>query len=40
MRSDAISVNYEPNPRVTVFTGFSYDSLFSSGLVSFLRGPA
>ena len=39
-RSNAVSANYEFNDRLTVFTGFSYDSLFASGLVSFIRGTA
>jgi hypothetical protein len=40
VRSNAVSVNYEFTERVTAFAGFSYESLFSSGLVNFLRGPA
>jgi len=40
VRSNAISANYEVNERLTVFAGFSYDSLFASGLVNFLRGTA
>ena len=40
VRSNAVSVNYEFTERVTAFAGLSYDSLFSSGLVNFLRGTA
>jgi len=40
VRSNAVSVNYEFSERLTAFAGFSYDSLFSSGLVNFLRGTA
>jgi hypothetical protein len=39
VRSNAVSANYEFNERATVFAGFSYDSLFASGVANFLRGP-
>ena len=40
IRSNAVTANYDFNPRLTGFAGFSYDSFFASGLVNFLRGPA
>lgn len=40
IRANAFSANYEVNPRLTVFAGFSYDSLFASNYVNFLRGTA
>jgi len=40
VRSNAFSANYEFDPRLTVFAGFSYDSLFASNYVNFLRGTA
>ena len=40
VRSNAVTANYDFNPRLTGFAGFSYDSIFASGLVSFLRGTA
>jgi len=40
VRSNAFTANYDFNPRLTGFAGFSYDSIFASGLVSFLRGTA
>jgi hypothetical protein len=40
VRSNAVTVNYDFNPRLTGFAGFSYDSIFASGLVNFLRGTA
>ena len=40
IRSNAFSANYEFDPRFTVFAGFSYDSLFASNYVNFLRGTA
>ena len=40
MRSNAVTANYDFNPRLTGFAGFSYDSIFASGLVNFLRGTA
>jgi hypothetical protein len=40
VRSNAFSANYEFNPKYSVFAGFSYDSLFASDFVSFLRGTA
>jgi hypothetical protein len=39
VRSNAFTATYEYNSRVSGFAGFSCDSLFSSDLVSFLRGP-
>ena len=39
VRSNAVTANYDFNPRLTGFAGFSYDSIFASGLVNFLRGP-
>jgi hypothetical protein len=40
IRSNAATINYEFNERLTVFAGFSYDSYFTSDFVNFLRGPA
>ena len=40
VRSNAFTATYEFNPKYSVFAGFSYDSLFASGSVTFLRGPA
>jgi hypothetical protein len=40
VRSNAFSANYELGPRLTVFAGFSYSSLFASNYVNFLRGTA
>jgi hypothetical protein len=40
VRSNAITATYEFNDRLSGFAGFSYDSLFTSDFVSFLRGPA
>jgi len=40
VRSNAFTATYEYNSRVSGFAGFSYDSLFASDFVSFLRGPA
>ena len=40
VRSNAFTANYEFNQKFTVFAGFSYDSLFASDFVSFLRGTA
>jgi hypothetical protein len=40
IRSNAFTVNYEFNPQYTMFAGFSYDSLFASNYVNFLRGTA
>ena len=40
VRSNAISANYEFDARLTIFAGFSYDSLFASNFVNFLRGVA
>jgi hypothetical protein len=40
IHSNAFTANYEFNPRYTVFAGFSYDSLFASNYVNFLRGTA
>jgi len=39
VRSNALTANYDFNPRLSGFAGFSYDSIFASGLVNFLRGP-
>jgi len=38
VRSNALTANYDFNARLTGFAGFSYDSIFASGLVNFLRG--
>ena len=38
VRSNAFTATYEFNPKYSVFAGFSYDSLFASDFVSFLRG--
>jgi hypothetical protein len=40
IRSNGTSANYEFNDRVTAFAGFSYDSIFSTGVTNFLRGTA
>jgi len=40
VRSNAVTATYEFNPKYSVFAGFSYDSLFASDFVSFLRGTA
>jgi hypothetical protein len=40
VRSNAITANYDFNSRLTGFAGFSYDSIFASGLINFLRGTA
>jgi len=40
IRSNAVTENYDFNPRLSGFAGFSYDSIFASGLVNFVRGPA
>ena len=40
VRSNAVTANYDFNPRLSGFAGFSYDSIFASGRVNFLRGPA
>jgi len=40
VRSNAITATYEFNDRLSGFAGFSYDSLFASAFVNFLRGPA
>ena len=40
IRSNALSANYEFNDRATIFAGFSYDSIFASGVTNFLRGTA
>ncbi len=40
IRSNAVTANYDFNPRLTGFAGFGYDSIFASGLVNFLRGTA
>jgi hypothetical protein len=40
VRSNAVSANYEFSGRMTVFAGFSYQSLFTRDFVTFLRGPA
>ena len=40
VRSNAFTATYEFNPKYSVFAGFSYDSLFASDFVSFLRGTA
>jgi hypothetical protein len=40
IRSNAITATYEFNDRLSGFAGFSYDSLFASDFVNFLRGPA
>jgi hypothetical protein len=40
IRSNAFTANYDLNERYTVFAGFSYDSLFASNFVNFLRGAA
>jgi len=40
VRSNAITATYEFNDRLSGFAGFSYDSLFASDFVNFLRGPA
>ena len=40
VRSNAVSANYDFNEHLTGFGGFSYESLFASGLVNFLRGTA
>ena len=36
--SNALSANYEFNDRATIFAGFSYDSIYASGVTNFLRG--
>ena len=40
VRSNAITATYEFNDLLSGFAGFSYDSLFASAFVNFLRGPA
>lgn len=40
VRSNATTLNYQWNEKLTVYAGFSYDSLFASNYVSFLRGTA
>jgi len=40
VRSNAITATYEFSDRLSGFAGFSYDSLFASAFVNFLRGPA
>jgi hypothetical protein len=40
VRSNAFTATYEFNPKLSILAGFSYDSLFASDFVSFLRGPA
>ncbi|MEO8096658.1 MAG: hypothetical protein ABI811_03080 [Acidobacteriota bacterium] len=40
IRSNAFTVNYDLSEHYTGFAGFSYDSLFASNYVSFLRGTA
>jgi len=39
VRSNSLTAHYDFNARLTGFAGFSYDSIFASGLVNFLRGP-
>jgi hypothetical protein len=39
VRSNSLTANYDFNTRLTGFAGFSYDSIFASGLINFLRGP-
>jgi hypothetical protein len=39
VRSNAVTATYEFNPKFSILAGFSYDSLFASDFVSFLRGP-
>jgi hypothetical protein len=39
VRSNAVTLTYEFNPKFSVFGGFSYDSFFASDFVNFLRGP-
>ena len=40
MRSNAITVSYSLNDRLSVFGGFSYDSYFAQGDIQYLRGTA
>lgn len=40
VRSNAVTATYEFTPKYSAFAGFSYDSLFASDFVSFLRGTA
>ncbi len=40
VRSNAITANYDFTEKLAVFGGFSYDDLFASNFVNFLRGPA
>ena len=40
IRSNASTINYEFNERLTAFAGFSYDSFFAADFVNFLRGTA
>jgi hypothetical protein len=40
IRSNAVTATYEFNPNYSFFAGFSYDSLFASDFVTFLRGTA
>jgi hypothetical protein len=40
IRSNATTINYDVNTRLSVLAGFSYDSFFASDFVSFLRGTA
>ena len=40
VRSNAATANYEFADRLTVFAGFSYESLFTRDFITFLRGPA
>ncbi len=40
IRSNAATVTYEFNERLSAFAGFSYDSFFASDFVNFLRGAA
>jgi hypothetical protein len=40
VRSNAATVTYDFNPRLSGFAGFSYDSFFAEDFVNFLRGTA
>ncbi len=40
VRSNAVTATYEFNPKLSFLAGFSYDSLYVSNFVSFLRGTA
>jgi len=39
IRSNAVTVNYDFNDKLAAFGGFSYDDLFTSNFVDFVRGP-